>query len=330
MKKVLLSVLIFISSGFMICRADSSSIQVIGETPAGALNGTNAVFTLQNAPIPGTLILYQNGVRQQFGGDYTLSGGTISFAAAPATGDILSADYLTNGTNPFVIGTGGMNLNGQKISGAATFSGALTLSSPLTVNSSVVLPTNNAIAFKSSNIDWGSNEFVIGPNSGGSSVANDFLAFGVNMRTSSSASDSWQNYMVISQSPTAINMYWPLVATNLVTMNGPVIVNGNLNATGGLNTIVRVNTTALDTVLSSDHTVVLNGTTRLSLTATPVSGQELYLVNVNNAPVTISGNGKNIWSPGGTIAASLTIGANSTAILQWDAASATPIWRQIK
>lgn len=330
MKRLLLLLPILVFSTFGICQADSSSTQVIGETPAGTLNGTNCVFTLQNTPMTGTLVVYKNGVRQQPGGDYTLSGVTISFLTAPAAGDLVSADYLTGGTNPFVIGAGGMNLNGQKVSGTGTFTGVLTFNNTLTVNNSLQFPANNALAFKSSNISWGSNEFVVGANTAGGTVANDFLAFGINTRASSVGPDAWQNYMTVSQSPGAVNIYWPLVTTNVVTMNGPVNLKGAISATGGLGTSVRVSTTAPDTMLGNDHTIILNGTTGLNLTATPVPGQEIYLVNVSGALVSVSGNGKSIWTPGGTITTSLTVGANSTAILQWDAASATPIWRQIK
>lgn len=67
------------------------------ETPSGTVNGTNATFTLANAPSPaGSLILTKNGVIQKAGGvDYTLSSLTITFVtvAIPLTGDILIAWY---------------------------------------------------------------------------------------------------------------------------------------------------------------------------------------------------------------------------------------------
>lgn len=69
---------------------------VDSETPTGAANGANAVFTLANAPNPSTsLTLYRNGLRMQAGGDYSLSGSTITFLAGqlPQAGDTLICSY---------------------------------------------------------------------------------------------------------------------------------------------------------------------------------------------------------------------------------------------
>lgn len=64
------------------------------EVPGGAVNGTNVTFTVANVPNPrGSLQLYLNGVLQQQGTDYTISGLTITFASAPAVGDVLNAFY---------------------------------------------------------------------------------------------------------------------------------------------------------------------------------------------------------------------------------------------
>ncbi|MCS6953954.1 MAG: hypothetical protein RMK57_04760 [Bryobacterales bacterium] len=77
---------------------------VDGETPAGLINGSNATFTLANPPSPGSsLALYRNGLRQQQGLDYTLSGNTITFlpGAIPQPGDTLLASYrLADAGNP--------------------------------------------------------------------------------------------------------------------------------------------------------------------------------------------------------------------------------------
>lgn len=68
-----------------------------GETPSGTINGTNLAFTLAAAPTPAaSLRLYKNGMLQQQGGDYTLSGIAITFkstSTAPQTGDTLAASY---------------------------------------------------------------------------------------------------------------------------------------------------------------------------------------------------------------------------------------------
>jgi hypothetical protein len=69
---------------------------VDAETPAGAVNGANASFTLANAPNPAaSLALFLNGLLQDQGFDYTLSGNTITFATAgvPQNGDRLLASY---------------------------------------------------------------------------------------------------------------------------------------------------------------------------------------------------------------------------------------------
>lgn len=65
-----------------------------GETPAGAVNGVNTVFTLAHAPNPaGSLLLTLNGVVQKAGADYTLAGSTVTFFVPPASGDSLEAWY---------------------------------------------------------------------------------------------------------------------------------------------------------------------------------------------------------------------------------------------
>ncbi|MCS7315287.1 MAG: hypothetical protein NZ554_07435 [Bryobacteraceae bacterium] len=69
---------------------------VDGETPAGLLNGTNAVFTLANAPAPASsLQLYRNGLLLKQDLDYTLQGNLITFSggAVPQPGDVLTASY---------------------------------------------------------------------------------------------------------------------------------------------------------------------------------------------------------------------------------------------
>lgn len=67
------------------------------ETPAGAIDGGNDTFTLSQTPLPGTLAVHLNGLRQRAGAgnDYALSGTTITFAAGmiPRAGDTLTATY---------------------------------------------------------------------------------------------------------------------------------------------------------------------------------------------------------------------------------------------
>lgn len=78
------------------CDLSSLPSFVDQETPAGLVNGTNASFTLSNAPAPpASLQLFRNGVMQQMGTDYTLAGNIITFQAGaiPQPGDVLSASY---------------------------------------------------------------------------------------------------------------------------------------------------------------------------------------------------------------------------------------------
>lgn len=80
----------------------ASSFVVIGgggatytiETPAGLVNGVNAVFTLSMTPVPASgLLLWKNGLFMRQGDDYTLAGQTITFAAGqiPPVGSNLVA-----------------------------------------------------------------------------------------------------------------------------------------------------------------------------------------------------------------------------------------------
>ncbi len=66
------------------------------ETPAGIVDGANAVFQLANPPAPAaSLALHRNGVLQKPGFDYTLSGAALTFltGAVPQPGDVLLASY---------------------------------------------------------------------------------------------------------------------------------------------------------------------------------------------------------------------------------------------
>jgi len=66
------------------------------ETPGGIIDGTNNEFTLVNAPLGSSLLLFRNGLYMKPGSDYTLAGTTITFetGAVPQPGDTLAACYL--------------------------------------------------------------------------------------------------------------------------------------------------------------------------------------------------------------------------------------------
>jgi phage-related tail fiber protein len=65
------------------------------ETPSGTVNGSNTTFTLANTPTAGSVSLYMNGMLQEAGSgnDYTISGSTITYLAAPISGDKIRANY---------------------------------------------------------------------------------------------------------------------------------------------------------------------------------------------------------------------------------------------
>jgi hypothetical protein len=77
--------------------AETWGNETLDEVPAGTVNGVNADFTLINRPREDTLRIYNNGLRLAPITDFTTSlvAGvfTVTFVTAPATGDLLRADY---------------------------------------------------------------------------------------------------------------------------------------------------------------------------------------------------------------------------------------------
>jgi len=66
------------------------------QTPTGAINGVNGVFTLSQTPNPSTsLAVHRNGLLMTAGVDYTLSAAVITFMTGlvPQSGDTLSCSY---------------------------------------------------------------------------------------------------------------------------------------------------------------------------------------------------------------------------------------------
>lgn len=69
---------------------------VDAEIPTGTVDGTNAAFTLSQAASPASsLQLYRNGILQQAGNDFSVSGTAIIFlqASIPQVGDVVQAFY---------------------------------------------------------------------------------------------------------------------------------------------------------------------------------------------------------------------------------------------
>jgi len=63
-------------------------------TPAGTVDGVNAIFTLPSAPNPSaSLELSVNGLTYKAGTDFSLSGATVTFISVPTSGSVLVASY---------------------------------------------------------------------------------------------------------------------------------------------------------------------------------------------------------------------------------------------
>lgn len=69
---------------------------VTRETPTGLVNGSNTTYTLANTPTSGTESVFLNGILQEpgAGNDYTISGATITYLAAPVSGDKIRVSYM--------------------------------------------------------------------------------------------------------------------------------------------------------------------------------------------------------------------------------------------
>ena len=100
----------------------SNAVFVDSEVPAGAINGSNLIFSLANPPAPAaSLSLFRNGLAMTPGVDYTISGSAVSFVSAsmPQAGDTLLAYYRTAGTGSatnFADGeTPGGTINGTNV-----------------------------------------------------------------------------------------------------------------------------------------------------------------------------------------------------------------------
>jgi len=69
---------------------------IVRETVGGTLNGSNTAFTLANAAVAGTEMLFLNGVLQNPGAsnDYIISGSSITLSGPPISGDIILCTYF--------------------------------------------------------------------------------------------------------------------------------------------------------------------------------------------------------------------------------------------
>jgi Ricin-type beta-trefoil lectin domain-like len=78
---------------FIAAALTAAAAQRVSEVPTGAINGTNAAFTLGYLPYPDTVRVYRNGIRLSVSTDFLLNGQTLTFLAIPTAGDLLMVDY---------------------------------------------------------------------------------------------------------------------------------------------------------------------------------------------------------------------------------------------
>jgi len=73
---------------------DGGDSWVIGETPTGAINGSNATFTTLQNFVPLGIDVVLNSTIQTYGVDYITSGtNTIILNQSPVVGDIIRINY---------------------------------------------------------------------------------------------------------------------------------------------------------------------------------------------------------------------------------------------
>jgi hypothetical protein len=76
----------------------ATPVTAVQEVPSGAINGSNVTFTLSYTPAAGASVqIFLGGLVQIQGGgqDYTISGSTITMAAAPVLGQNLYSAYVS-------------------------------------------------------------------------------------------------------------------------------------------------------------------------------------------------------------------------------------------
>jgi len=72
----------------------SSNLDVIGETPMGAINGSNATFMTAYSFVPESVRVMVNGIRLKLLDEYTTTGlTTINLMVSPEVNDLILVDY---------------------------------------------------------------------------------------------------------------------------------------------------------------------------------------------------------------------------------------------
>jgi hypothetical protein len=74
--------------------SNSEGVFVIGETPSGVVDGSNAIFYSLSAFVPESVQVFVNGVSQTNIVDYVTSGTTqITLLVSPSVGDYIRLNY---------------------------------------------------------------------------------------------------------------------------------------------------------------------------------------------------------------------------------------------
>lgn len=302
--------------------ANSTSTGVTGTLPIG--NGGTGQTTQQAAinALTGT----------QSAAKYLRSDGTNATLSSIQASDVPTLNQNTTGTAANVTGTVGIANGGT---GQTTAAAALTALGAPGLATANTFAANQTIALPSAANGSAAIPFKLNIGADATLGALDLwmLVF-----PSATPSARWAGFSVGdagAMRPLVLNTNGTIfgrVLTGSTTDNGvdALQVTGSMIAstqvkTGGLVTGIR-SVSGADTATTSDHTIISTITLAATetLPAAPLTGQEFYLENVGSATWTISGNGKNIWSSGAS-AASITLAANASAILQYDGT----LWRRI-
>src|SRR5579875_2854962 len=90
--------------------ACAAGATAVSEVLAGAVDGTNGVFTLSNTPWPGAPEhVFDNGIEEKAPSDYQLKDNTVVFSSGhiPAKGDVINVFYFESPNWPPPQGSSG-------------------------------------------------------------------------------------------------------------------------------------------------------------------------------------------------------------------------------
>lgn len=310
---------------------------ITNETPSGSINGTNVTFTLANTPITGSLQLYKTGILQNPGGgnDYTITGNTITYNTAPASGQILLATYQLASTTSAITGITTDNVIYTTPVSVTSGTAAFSLKTQ-TANTVLAGPTTGSPAspafrqivngdIAGSTIDLAAKVTGLLPvANGGTGTASPGIVAGTNI----TVTGTWPNQTVnatsggagtvtnVSSANSDISVATG-TSTPVLTLNSGnganqiVKLDGNVNATinsvidGYTTTATAAGTTTL-TVSSTFKQLFTGSTTQivaLPVTSTLVLGQSYLILNASSGNVTVNSSGGNtilILQPGFT------------------------------